>query len=334
MNSLIALVSTQGVPERGYISSRLANASPFTHPSLYKDDTSQPTVFAAWTRIMLTLMKFELAILLRKPFLGPPDSENPQSHKSWTRYETFFLSSSSLFPPHIALLVYVCSAARAGPGYILITVHFHLVVATSLLTSDRIYSIVQLCVNYLRIYLQLHQTPAFAPYTWFCCSHYGPSQCVFITLMYLHSFPDAGEIFLARHLVDEFIHHCAAHHQISDPWSTSSTRNNSEEPESNGVKMRMPLAIQVLVELHDRLYSSRGPQERPLSQPDTIECSYRFPASHLATKATSDLRVTPNQTSAETSSSANRTNHNCETPPIVTGPPPSSGCGQQTRAAE
>ncbi|KAJ5939549.1 Transcription factor [Penicillium verhagenii] len=237
MNSLIALLSTQAVPERGYISSRLANVSPFTHPSMYKDDASQPTVFAAWTRIMLTLMKFELAILLRKPFL-------------------------------------------------------------------------------------LHQTPAFAPYAWFCCSHYGPSQCVFITLIYLHSFPGPGEIFLARHLVDEFIHHRATHDKISDPWSTSSTRNNSEESESNGGKMRMPLAIQALVELHNRLDSSRGPQERPLSQPDTIESSYRFAASHLATKATSHLRVTPNQTSAETSSSANRTNHNCETPATVTGSPP------------
>lgn len=85
INSLIALVSTQGIPERGYISSRLANASPFTHPSLYKDDASQPTVFAAWTRIMFTLLKFELAILLRKPFLPPPDSKNPQSRNSWTR---------------------------------------------------------------------------------------------------------------------------------------------------------------------------------------------------------------------------------------------------------
>ncbi|KAJ5160400.1 Transcription factor [Penicillium canariense] len=232
MNSLIALVSTQGVPEKGYISSRLANVSPFTHPSLYKDDASQPTVFAAWTRIMLTLMKFELVILLRKPFLVPLDTANPQSRKSWT-------------------------------------------------------SIVQLCVNYLSIYLQLHQTPAFAPYAWFCCSHYGPSQCVFITLMYLHSFPDAGEIFLARYLVDEVIQHYATHYQISDPSSTSSTKNNSEEPASNGGKMRMPLAIQVLVELHDRLDSSGGP------------------------------------------SSANRTNHNCETPPIVTGPPPVVAAGSK-----
>ena len=84
--------------------------------------------------------------------------------------------------------------------------------------------------------------------------------------------------------------------------------------------MRMPLAIRVLVELRDRLDSSRGPQERPLSQQDTIECSYRFPASHLATKATSHLHATPNQTSSETSST-NHTNQSCE-PPIITGPPP------------
>lgn len=89
IDSLIARVPTQGIPERGYIPSRLANASPSTHPSLYKDDTSQPTVFAAWTRIMLTLMKSETSILLQKPFLGPPDNTNAQSRKSWTRYELF-----------------------------------------------------------------------------------------------------------------------------------------------------------------------------------------------------------------------------------------------------
>lgn len=89
IDSLIARVPTQGIPEKGYIPSRLANASPSTHPSLYKDDASQPTVFAAWVRIMLTLTKSEISILLQKPFLAPPDSTNAQSRKSWTRYELF-----------------------------------------------------------------------------------------------------------------------------------------------------------------------------------------------------------------------------------------------------
>lgn len=93
IDSLIARVPTQGIPERGYIPSRLANASPSTHPLLYKDDSSQPTVFAAWTRIMLTLLKSEIAIILQKPFLAPLDSANPQSCKSWTRYESFLPTS-------------------------------------------------------------------------------------------------------------------------------------------------------------------------------------------------------------------------------------------------
>ncbi|PYH88730.1 hypothetical protein BO71DRAFT_413316 [Aspergillus ellipticus CBS 707.79] len=84
IDALIARIPSQGIPERGFIPSRLANASPSTHPSLYKDDATQPTVFAAWTGIMLTLLKFDIAILLQKPFLPPPDSSNPQSCKAWT----------------------------------------------------------------------------------------------------------------------------------------------------------------------------------------------------------------------------------------------------------
>ncbi|KAH8698354.1 hypothetical protein BGW36DRAFT_144614 [Talaromyces proteolyticus] len=86
INALLAKIPTRGIPEKGFIPSRLANASPLTHSSLYKDDANQPTVFAAWTRIMLTLLKSEAAILLQKPFLQPPECENPHARKSWTRY--------------------------------------------------------------------------------------------------------------------------------------------------------------------------------------------------------------------------------------------------------
>ena len=89
IDSLIARIPTRGIPEKGFIPSSLANASPVTHPSFYKDDASQPTVFAAWTRIMLTLLKSEVAILLQKPFLQPPDCKNQQAQKSWTRYVMF-----------------------------------------------------------------------------------------------------------------------------------------------------------------------------------------------------------------------------------------------------
>ncbi|EKV11526.1 hypothetical protein PDIG_49690 [Penicillium digitatum PHI26] len=261
IDALIARIPTQGIPERGYIPSRLANASPSTHPSLYKDDASQPTVFAAWTRIMLTLLKSETAILLQKPFLPPPDSSDAQSRKSWT-------------------------------------------------------SMAQLCVNYLRIYLQLYQAPAFSPYVWFCSSHYGPLQCVFIALIYLHSFQKSGETVLARYCVDELIHHSVA--QFSAPDS-SLTKTSSNDTDSNPSKTRMPLAIQVLVDLHKHLDSSLGAEDRlPLSL-DMIECQARCPA--LPRTKASEFRATPHQPSSGASSSTNRTN-NCETPSMTTGPPP------------
>ncbi|KAJ5951547.1 Transcription factor [Penicillium vulpinum] len=266
IDSIIARVPTQGIPERGYIPSRLANVSPFTHPSLYKDDASQPTVFAAWTRIMLTLLKLEIAILLQKPFLPPPDSTNEQSRKSWT-------------------------------------------------------SMSQLCVNYLRIYLQLYQAPAFSPYAWFFCSHYGPLQCVFITLIYLHSFQDSGETLLARYCVDEVIHHCIGQYQAPDPSSTKASPNDTDP---NAGKTRLPLVMQVLVDLQERLDLSLGAEDRPSLPLDVIECHAHFPASHLATKA-SELRATSNQPSSDASFSTTRTNRNCETPSMTTGPPVVAG---------
>ncbi|KAL2842913.1 hypothetical protein BJY01DRAFT_235841 [Aspergillus pseudoustus] len=83
--SLISRIPAQGLPEQGFIPSRLANASPLIHPSLFRDDsTTQPTVLGAWARIILTLQIFDVAILLRKPLLPPPDISNPQSCESWT----------------------------------------------------------------------------------------------------------------------------------------------------------------------------------------------------------------------------------------------------------
>lgn len=118
----------------------------------------------------------------------------------------------------------------------------------------------QLCVDYLRIYLQLYQAPAFSPYAWFYSSHYGPLQCVFITLVYLHSFPESGETLLARYCVDEVIQHCVSQYQDPD---SSSTRTSPGDTDSNSSKTRMPLAIQILVDLHERLDSSLEAEDQP-----------------------------------------------------------------------
>lgn len=88
LDSLIAKIPVEGFPARGFIPSSWEKASSLTHPSLYKDDTTRPTVFAAWVRIMLTLLKFEVAILMQKPILQTRVREKPHELRTWIRYVT------------------------------------------------------------------------------------------------------------------------------------------------------------------------------------------------------------------------------------------------------
>ena len=85
LDSLIANIPAQGVPEAGSIPSRLANASPMTYERLYGDRSSQPNVWSSWARIMLSMLKSETAILVQKPFLGRADSKTGQQPKMWIR---------------------------------------------------------------------------------------------------------------------------------------------------------------------------------------------------------------------------------------------------------
>ncbi|EED18013.1 hypothetical protein TSTA_117850 [Talaromyces stipitatus ATCC 10500] len=87
IDALMTRIPTQGIPEEGFISSRLANATMLTHPALYKDDTSQHTVFGTWTRITLTLFKLEVSVLLQKPFLKTPEYGSLPAQKLWTRHK-------------------------------------------------------------------------------------------------------------------------------------------------------------------------------------------------------------------------------------------------------
>lgn len=86
LDVLIAKIPTEGFPARGLIPSSWEKASPLTHPSLYKDDTTKPTIFAAWVRIMLTLLKFEVIILVQKPILQSRTHEKPHELRTWMRY--------------------------------------------------------------------------------------------------------------------------------------------------------------------------------------------------------------------------------------------------------
>jgi hypothetical protein len=73
MDALISQMPADGIPEKGMIPSRLANASPHTHEHLYTNDSLEPTVFSSWARITLSIFKGEAATTLYKALLGRPD---------------------------------------------------------------------------------------------------------------------------------------------------------------------------------------------------------------------------------------------------------------------
>ena len=85
LNSLISRMPTQGVPEKGMIPSRLANASPLSHQELYMDHLNKPTVFTSWTRIMLTMLKTEAAILRERMSLQRGSVKNDEGQSQWNR---------------------------------------------------------------------------------------------------------------------------------------------------------------------------------------------------------------------------------------------------------
>jgi hypothetical protein len=221
IDALICRIPSQGIPERGFIPSRLTNTSPSTHSALYRDDATEPTVLGAWMRAVLTLLKFDVAILLHKSFLSAPNGSNLEACKAWTRYV-----------PYLALL-------------------------PSLLTcGESISSMLQLCLSYFRILLPIYQAPAFSPYIWFHRSYVGPLQCLFLTLVYLESFKGehSQENLVARYYVDEITEHVLDLYQTIRP-PIADERPDSRlkaEPPSG----RLPVAIQTLVDLHSRLNSS------------------------------------------------------------------------------
>lgn len=86
IDALTARLPVKGIPERGFVPSRLKHASPLTHERLYGDHLSEPTVLTSWIRIMLTMQKSEVAILLQKSFLGRADTTDEQERRMWNRY--------------------------------------------------------------------------------------------------------------------------------------------------------------------------------------------------------------------------------------------------------
>ncbi|KAK8017826.1 hypothetical protein PG993_014152 [Apiospora rasikravindrae] len=150
LDSIISCMPTQGIPERGMLPSRFVNMSPRTNRTLYEDNASEPTILAAWARIMLTMVKSEAAILFQKSLVG---LEPPGYFDSAEAWETLIGS----------------------------------------------------CITYLRNLLQMLQTPAFSPWTWYFKAHYAPVQCIFIILTYLQDHHSSKAAEAARYYADEII---------------------------------------------------------------------------------------------------------------------------------
>jgi len=85
INSLINRMPAQGVPEKGFVPSRLANASMLAQESLYTDQSDEPSVFKSWARITLTMLMTSSVLGLQKMFLGHPNLKPEQSEKLWMR---------------------------------------------------------------------------------------------------------------------------------------------------------------------------------------------------------------------------------------------------------
>ena len=66
-------------------------------------------------------------------------------------------------------------------------------------------SIEHLCISYIRNFLQMMQTPAFAPYPWFNSTYFGPLQAMFLFLVYMQNSHDPESEPQALYLVDEVI---------------------------------------------------------------------------------------------------------------------------------
>lgn len=111
-------------------------------------------------------------------------------------------------------------------------------------------------MSYLRNYLKLYQTPAFAPYMWLYRIYFGPLQCTFILLIYLLHYQRAPNYQVIRYCVEEAIDHSMTQYQLAADFSLT-----NENPSSS--KSQVPVFIQVLVDLHQRLDSPKGSNEPP-----------------------------------------------------------------------
>jgi hypothetical protein len=151
----------------------LREASLKTHLALYQDKGKDPTLVGTWAITSLLLVKFEVAIMLRKLLLGPPDSVC--SDVPWDRYVLSHIS----------------------------TVQTQMI--ADMESNNSMNRIFQLSLLYLRTYLRLCEASAFEPYAWFLAEYYSPQQCALLTLVYLIHHQGAEDEPRGRYYVDGYL---------------------------------------------------------------------------------------------------------------------------------
>ncbi|KAL8688171.1 MAG: hypothetical protein Q9218_005853 [Villophora microphyllina] len=85
IDGMIASLPAQGIPEKGLIPSRMANASPLSSRNLYADHMQEPTVLTSLARVMLNMLKTEAAIMLQKTLLDVGSPNSSELDARWNR---------------------------------------------------------------------------------------------------------------------------------------------------------------------------------------------------------------------------------------------------------
>jgi len=99
IEDLISNIPAQGIPEKGFIPSRFTSADPLANEELYNEKSSAPTVFTAWARILLTMLKAESSLLLQKCLLGSGKLSKESTKIIWDGYVSNTILSK--LPGHI-----------------------------------------------------------------------------------------------------------------------------------------------------------------------------------------------------------------------------------------
>ena len=155
-------------------------------------------------------------------------------------------------------------------------------------------SIDHLCISYLRNFLQMMQTPAFAPYAWFSSTYFGPLQAVFLILVYMQNNHDPESEPQALYLVDEVIDFFVSEEGSSTPLASTKQTCDLPKPTTSSSTTQLNLAWPILKSLRISL-SPRLPsvQAQPGQQQQNSLFSENYLSPISMTTSSEHISTTP-----------------------------------------